>query len=114
VKAEAERRQADFIVHSKLDDLPLSPVEFRLYCHMVRRAGLGGIFYESIPNAARHCQVRIETLRRALHKLITVGLIRLADTPPGRTRTYDVFHVDAWAPELLAKEDPTPQSQGDP
>jgi hypothetical protein len=100
-----------FIVHSLLDDLPLTAVEFRLYAHAVRRGGLGGNYWESVPNAARHCGVRPATLRRALKRLLQLELLNLAEKPPGRTWTYMITHPDNWTCQPLPNKDPRPKSR---
>jgi hypothetical protein len=104
--------QAEFIVHSMLDDLPLSPVEFRIYAHAVRRGGLGGLYYESVANAAAHCRVRPDTLRRALKRLQADSLLVLVEKPAGRTWSYRVNQPEAWTVQPLPKEDPRPKSRG--
>jgi hypothetical protein len=101
-----------FIVHSLLDDLPLNPVEFRLYAHAVRRGSLGGLYWESVPKAAKHCGVRPDTLRRALKRLLKLRLFSLHEKPPGRTWTYCVNDPALWSFQPLPKQDGGPKSRG--
>jgi hypothetical protein len=104
-------QEGSFIVHSTLDDLPLTPVEFRLYAHAVRRGGIGGLYWESVPKAAKHCQVRPDTLRRALQRLLSLGLMVPADKRPGKTWTYTITAPSSWPFQPLPKEDPTPKAR---
>jgi hypothetical protein len=107
---EAQLTSAAF-VHSRLDDLGLDLVEFRLYGRATRRAGgkPNGLFYESVSNMAKACRVRIPTVRSAMKRLIARGLIVLTDSPPGRTWTYRVTPIEEWPPA-----NPVPQTEGVP
>jgi hypothetical protein len=107
----AGNQEGSFIVHSTLDDLPLTPNEFRLYAHAVRRGRIGGLYWESVPKAARHCQVRPDTLRRALKRLLSLGLMVPADKRPGRTWTYAITAPSSWSFQPLPKEDPSPRAR---
>lgn len=99
-----ELTQAAFI-HSRLDDLGLTLQEFRVYCHAVRRAGSDGGYYESVPNCAKHCRIKLTTARAALQRLTTLGLLKLVDTPSGKTWTYRITPLEEWA-------DPVPRTDG--
>ncbi len=85
-------------IHSRLDDLGLTPVQFRVYGHICRRAGQKGFFFESVPNCAGFCQVNIKTVRAAIARLSELGLIRLETCRPGETKAYRVTNIEEWPP----------------
>jgi len=85
-------------IHSRLDDLGLTPVQFRVYGHIHRRAGNNGIYFESVPNCAGHCGLNIKTVRGAIARLKALGLIRLENARPGETNTYAVTAIEEWPP----------------
>jgi hypothetical protein len=101
-----------FIVHSSLDDLVLTPVQFRIYAHCVRRGGIGGFYFESVPNAARHCRVRPDTFRRGFKKLLKLLLLTLHEKRPGRVRVYQVNGPCGQTIQPHPKQDPRPVSVG--
>lgn len=105
------RTKAAFI-HSRLDDLRLSPVQFRVYAHMERRASAGGVFYESVPNCAKFCGIRDETLRAATKHLLSLGLIVVEKATPGKTVTYRVTHIEEWPVHPPLIEYPPTQTGG--
>lgn len=92
---EKQSTTAAFI-HSRLDDLGLTPIEFRVYGHVVRRAGDSGLFYESVPRCAKFCGVKITTARAALQKLAALRLLQLVETPTGKTWTYRITSIEEW------------------
>ena len=97
--ASANEKTSPAFIHSKLDDAGLSPNQFRVYCHIVRRAGgIGGTYFESAPNCAAHCKVHIKTLRPVIAELLALNLIQLVDDPPGRSKTYRVTSLEEWQP----------------
>jgi hypothetical protein len=86
-------------IHSQLDDLALTPTEFRVYCHANRRAnGAGGIYFESIPNCARHCRINVKTARKIMATLQERGLLMLVTEPRGETKTYRITYLEEWTP----------------
>ena len=86
-------------IHSRLDDLALTPTEFRVYCHAHRRAnGAGGIYFESIPNCAKHCRINVKTARKIMARLQERGLLMLVTEPRGDTKTYRITYLEEWTP----------------
>lgn len=67
-------------IPSWLDDMPLSPVEFRLYCH-IRRVGR---CYQTVRTMAKACRVHPDSLWPALNVLQTCKLIH-RERRPGQT-----------------------------
>lgn len=97
--AQAQNGTSPAFIHSKLDELKLTPVQFRVYCHATRRAGgADGMYFESVPNCARHCKIRIPTARKAIAKLVDLGLLKLLSEPTGETKTYRVTFIEEWPP----------------
>lgn len=82
------RNETDYgaFIPSFLDDYGLSPYEFRVYAHVLRRAG-GGKCWESIPNMAKHCRMNEKTTRRAIQRLIDLRMIR-PQLRPGKSTEY--------------------------
>lgn len=85
-------------IHSQLDDYGLTPSEFRVYCHISRRAGERGEFYESIPHCAEVCKMNAKTVRSALASLVKSGLIRITSKVHGFTAHYRVTRLKEWNP----------------
>lgn len=73
--APAPRDGLSFI-HSSLDDAGLTPAQFRIYCHVNRRAGRAGVCTESLSNIAEHCSYGDETTRDALKILTARQMLR--------------------------------------
>lgn len=63
-------------IHSSLDDAGLEPAEFRVYCHINRRAGRTGVCNESLSNIARHCGYCDGIARAALKRLTALNMLR--------------------------------------
>jgi hypothetical protein len=70
-----DRRKTPIFVHSALDDYGLTPIEFRAYGRIARRAGDLGACWESVPNMARDLGVSGRTLRRSLRVLANACLV---------------------------------------
>ncbi len=89
--------RSDFaiVVPSFLDDYGLNPQEYRLYGHIVRRAGKDGCF-ESIPNMAVICLMNEKTVRKTLQILIAARFIKIAQERKGKTTIYEITHHSQW------------------
>lgn len=86
-------------IRSEFDDAGLTPTQFRVYCHIVRRAGgIDGAFYESNSNCASHCQIHIKTLRAVIAELLRRKMIALIGYRNGGTKTYRVTCIEEWKP----------------
>ena len=83
-------------VHSLLDDYGLRPPEFRVYCHMARRAGRGQA-WPKVAEIARVCRLHPQTVRKALHTLTAHQLLR-REPRPGTTTLYRLTAASAWRP----------------
>lgn len=50
-----DQRKIPIFIHSELDDLGLTPEAFRVYCHLVRRAGSKGQAFPSMRSMGEKC-----------------------------------------------------------
>jgi hypothetical protein len=65
-------------IHSELDDFGLSLAEFRVYCHILRRAGTGaGHYWEGSEKAAKLCRTNRHTYDKALATLERYRMIHV-------------------------------------
>ena len=106
-----DRRDFAIVVPSYLDDYGLDPYEYRLYSHIVRRAGKNGCF-ESIPNMAKHCLMNEKTVRNSLRVLLGAGMIAVVESKKGRSVVYEVAPHEEWVtpeelPSIRNKRTPT-------
>jgi predicted DNA-binding transcriptional regulator len=106
-----DRRDFAIVVPSYLDDYGLSPYEYRLYSHIVRRAGKNGCF-ESIPNIAKHCLMNEKTVRQSLKVLLGAGMIAVVESKKGKSVVYEVTPHEDWVtpeelPNIRNKRTPT-------
>ncbi len=92
-------RKLPFIwLNLELDDLDLTPHAFRLYVHIVRRAGKDGMCWESVNNMATHCKMSTGKVKESLKQLCDRTMIT-RQSRPGYTSIYRVENVDLWASE---------------
>ncbi len=84
-------------VHSSLDDYGLSPSEFRVYCHLARRAGTGEA-WPSVSSIADHCGFKTsDPVRSAIKGLIAFNMIEVTERP-GTTSLYRLTKASEWVP----------------
>lgn len=81
----------------RLDEYPLPVSAFRVYCHVLRRAGSEGIFWESIPNMAEFLRMYPNTVREALQYLVAQNFLK-QNPRPGETTEYSVTQPAEWYP----------------
>src|ERR1051325_3467661 len=105
--ASAKKKQPLDIsfIHSSLDDYGLPPRHLKAYCHVSRRAGEDGVFFESVPNAAKHCGMHAKTLQPILSRLVDLCLLNRTEQP-GRTSHYTLTPPSIWKPSPYRKNDP--------
>lgn len=59
-----------------LDEMELTPVEFRVYCHLSRRSNKAAHgAWPSIPNIAKHCKIGVDGVRYALQVLEAFNMV---------------------------------------
>jgi hypothetical protein len=79
-----------------LDDYGLSAIEFRIYCHIVRRAGKGGKCWESVPRIAKACRLGRNVTLKALHTLTEIYQLLVRNKRPGETDEYSLAPQSQW------------------
>lgn len=89
-----DERSLPVFIHSELDDFGLSPIEFRVYCRIARRAGRGECI-ESIANMAQGCKVSEASIKRAL-KLLHDHKLVIREPRPGYTTIYRLTDPHHW------------------
>ena len=72
---DKDRRDVGAFIESKIDDMGLDPITFRVYARIVRIAGNSGISYESPESMAFACRIGLDELAQAFAALIKLGLI---------------------------------------
>jgi len=77
-------------IPGEIDDLGLTPQEFRVLGHVARRAGQNSVCYAGVATMAKTCRIHPDTIRKALKFLVGRGLI-FARMRQGRTTEY-FFH----------------------
>ena len=85
-------------IHSRLDEASLSPVQFRIYCHIARR----GECYASAGSIARVCRIKRNSVWPAVSILERRGMIEIIHRP-GRTTVYQTSPLATWIDDLTQK-----------
>lgn len=91
-----DRPDRGAFIPSCLDDYPLNANEFRVYAHILRRAGTKNTHYETVPNTAKHCLMNVKTARNAIKVLRAAGLISVEERP-GFSSILTPTHESLWA-----------------
>lgn len=91
-----DKRDLGAFIPSALDDFGLSPAEFRIYAHIVRRAG-NGQCWDSTESKAKTCRLSTGTVKRAIRKLLDHNLIE-KQSRPGKTTLYTLTSERYWIP----------------
>ncbi|MDF5717294.1 MAG: helix-turn-helix domain-containing protein [Rhizonema sp. NSF051] len=87
-----------------LDDYGLTPAEFRVYCHVVRRAGKNGLCWESVPRIAKACRLSRNLTMAALRVLTEVHRLLIKNKRVGETDEYTLAPSSDWASPVLQKD----------
>ena len=89
-----------------LDDAGLSQAEFRVYCHLCRRAdNKKGIAWPRADSIARDCIMCKDTVWKVLRSLESKGLIRRLGKPFGKANRYRIL-----SPPIGGNEGPVEQA----
>lgn len=83
-----------------LDDYGLSSTEFRVYCHVLRRAGKNGKCWESVTKIASACRICRNLTLKALHRLTDVYKLLLRNKRVGETDEYSLAPASLWKPPI--------------
>ena len=84
-------------VHRRLDDYGLSAPQFRVYCHLARRASNDGKAWPSIRSIAKVCRLNKKTVRSALRVLVEHHLVEPKQRD-GATTLYCPPPAPRWPP----------------
>jgi hypothetical protein len=87
-KGEAKR----FFIPPWLDDLDLKPNAFRVYCHLLRRAGDDGKCFTGGKAISTSCRISKDTVWPTLTLLEEKGLIRRIGKKFGASNNFLVMH----------------------
>src|SRR6266436_7371835 len=98
-------------VPRELDDAGLSPVEFRVYAHLARRANKTGRAWPGIDSMAKLCDVTQRTIIRAIDTLETRGMLQVR-RKPGELNLYILTKQSSWVANKLPT-DRCPDVTGD-
>lgn len=82
-------------VHSALDDLGLTPAEFRVYAHLSRRAG-NGVAWPAINSIAKVCGLSRRTVVKAFNALERRGLLQVERGGGNATNRYRLVDMTYW------------------
>lgn len=75
-----------------LDDLGLPANEFRILCHLARRAGPKGFCHPSVRTIAAKCRLHKDTVARGIKALESKGLVRRYYRGSGTSNGYDLIY----------------------
>jgi hypothetical protein len=104
----SDKSRLPVFIHAALDERGLSASEFRVFCHVARRAG-NGVCFASVPNMAAVCQLHPQTIRDALKNLTNLSMIGVTHRP-GQSSEYKIIPESEWQP--YRKEYPTEKDTG--
>jgi hypothetical protein len=96
---ELEQKPLPFIP-MWLDEYGLTAIEFRVYSHVLRRAGKTGKCWESVPRIARACCLGRNVTLKALHTLTNIYRLLSKNKRPGETDEYSIAHQSQWQPPV--------------
>ncbi len=109
-------------IHSSLDDAELTPSEFRVYCHLLRRSGAAGA-YPSRTSVAAVCRLDIKTVQKCLNALVERKFITkqsragqpsiYVPTPSGQWEPHPIDHPTQTAPQVVKRVRGQPKQHPD-
>jgi hypothetical protein len=91
-------------VHSKLDEMGLSPAQFRVFCHIARR----GECFACLESIANVCRLHPDTVAACLKFLVASGMVART-TRPGLSSVYTICPMSNWAPP---RNEGAPETKG--
>lgn len=92
------RERTPMYVDSYVDELRLTPFEFRLLAHIIRRTGSkpGGKYWVPTAKAAEACQMSESKVRESLRFLEEAGFIKKIKEEPGSSKVYVLQEHEHW------------------
>ena len=103
-----------FYISSKLDDLELSPIAFKVLCYCIRKFSKRPR-QKSREEIARACGVSVASVKRALRELLLHNTISVSPVP-GQPSVLGLISADRWRrepvdPSQIPDSDRTPMSR---
>lgn len=85
-----------------VDELGLTVYAFRLYVHLKRTAGDGGICRRGYRSMAERCKMSLGSIAKARRELVANGLIRCVEkqTGPVGRRGFHITIIDLWTANM--------------
>lgn len=80
-------------IHSTIDDYGLSPNEFRVYCHIARRAGRNNKAWPSVKSMADVCRLSERTVQKAIRRLEELELLTVIKRKTNHGADSSNFYV---------------------
>lgn len=106
-QASETYKRAGFCRH-ELDDANLTLAEFRIYMHLIRRAGSGGDAFPGVDSITRVCRMSKPTAIKTIRALQSYGMITV-QKEDGKRNHYTIIHdPENWSP--TGKKEVTHQS----
>lgn len=96
-------------VLDRLDELGLTPNQFRIYCHLFKNA-VDGVVSESSESIAKVCKLTRVTVIRVLSQLTQMHLIE-CDRTPGKKSVFYLMPFSSWRSLALEQSTSTSKQQ---
>jgi hypothetical protein len=96
-----DRSELGILVHHELDDAGLSPAEFRIYCHLSRRAAKQGRAWPGRESMAETCRLTGRTVTTAIQGLERRQML-VAHRTPGQRSIYVLTKRSSWVVPSLS------------
>jgi DNA-binding MarR family transcriptional regulator len=91
------RRPPAIWLHRAIDDMALDPYEFRVYCHLCRRAGANGRAWPGMQSIAAKCRMGKAKVKMCLIALVERGMIEVeSGKQDGKPNVYRLNDLDKW------------------
>jgi DNA-binding MarR family transcriptional regulator len=93
------RRPPAIWLHRAIDDMALDPYEFRVYCHLCRRAGANGRAWPGMQSIAAKCGMskrKVVDCLKALHQRGMIEVERRDSQTSRDTNIYTLTDADKW------------------
>ncbi len=87
-------------IHSAFDELGLTTSEFRVYCHLARRAK-NGCCRPGHDSIAKICRLEVKTVRRVIEALAKRRLLKV-EHRQGDTNVYHLISPTSWLKEFTS------------
>ena len=95
IEREPDATNTLVFIHSRLDEQGLTPHEFRVYCHLARRAGAGYAF-PGLRSIAETCCIDVKTASKSIAALIERNMIEQEKRNHRQTSLYRLTSSERW------------------